>query len=110
MAIRPAVTYTPCATSLTEQTGDIITFAHFEEGNILAKTCNNTESSNDDSIMPPLLSEEEIYAMEYGDESDHDLISTEILEDIHDRIQSRPNINQRESCYKIRDYIRQRQS
>ena len=32
MAIRPAVTYTPYATSSKEQTGDVITFAQFEEG------------------------------------------------------------------------------
>ena len=35
------VTYTPYATSLKEKTGDVITFAQFEEGNIL------TESRND---------------------------------------------------------------
>ena len=34
MAMRPAVTYTPCATSSREQTGNIITFTKFEEGNI----------------------------------------------------------------------------
>ena len=34
MAMRPAVTYTPCATSSREKTGDIITFTHFEEVNI----------------------------------------------------------------------------
>ena len=34
MAMRPEVTYTPYATSLNEQTGNAITFAHFEEGNI----------------------------------------------------------------------------
>ena len=34
MVMRPDVTYTPCATSSREQTGDIITFAQFEEGNI----------------------------------------------------------------------------
>ena len=49
-------------------------------------------------------------AMDYGDESDHDLISSEMLEDICDRIKSRPNVNQRESRYKICDRIRQRQS
>ena len=61
MVMRVSVTYTPCDTSLREQTGDIITFAKFEEGNILTKTRNNSESfdkSNDGSIMPPLLSEE----------------------------------------------------
>ena len=60
MAVRPAVTYTPCTTSSREKTGDIITFTQFEEGNILTKTRNNAESgdeSDDESIMPPLLSE-----------------------------------------------------
>ena len=32
--------------SLKEQTGDVITFAHFEEGNILTETCNNAESGD----------------------------------------------------------------
>ena len=32
MAMRPAVTYTPYAASLKEQTGDVITSTHFEEG------------------------------------------------------------------------------
>ena len=41
MAVYPSVTYTPCATSLREQTGDIITFAQFEEGDLLYETCNN---------------------------------------------------------------------
>ena len=34
MVMRLTVTYTPCATSSREQTGDIITFTQFEEGNI----------------------------------------------------------------------------
>ena len=60
MLIHPAVTYTPYDTSLREQTGDIMNFAQFEEGNIFTKTSNNAESgdeSKDNSIMPPLLSE-----------------------------------------------------
>ena len=32
MEMHPAVTYTPYATSSKEQTGDVITFAQFEEG------------------------------------------------------------------------------
>ena len=40
----PEVTYTQYATSLKEQTGDVITFSQFEEGNILTETCNNAES------------------------------------------------------------------
>ena len=54
MAIRLAVTYTPYATSYKEQTGDIITLAQFEEGNLLSETRNDTESgdkSDGKSIM-----------------------------------------------------------
>ena len=57
--MRLAVLYTPCATSLIEQTDDKIIFTQFEEGNLLSKTHNDVESgdkSDDDSIMPPLLS------------------------------------------------------
>ena len=60
--------------------------------------------------MPPLLREEDMDAMDFGHESDHDLISMKMLADIHDGSQSHPNVNKRETCYKIRDRIRQRQS
>ena len=60
--------------------------------------------------MPPLLREEDIDAMDSGDESDHDIISMDMLEDICDGSQSHPNVNRRESRYKKRDCIRQRQS
>ena len=55
------VTYTPCDTSSREQTGDIIIFAQFEEGDILSETRHDAESgdkSDDNPIIPPLLSEE----------------------------------------------------
>ena len=42
MAMRPTVTYTPYATSYKEQTGDVITFAQFEEGDLLTETHNDT--------------------------------------------------------------------
>ena len=67
MMMRSVVTYTPCATSLREQTGNIIMIAQFEEVNILTNTSNDAEisdKSNDDSIMPPLLSKEEMDAMD----------------------------------------------
>ena len=54
MAMRPTVTYTPYGTSSKEQTGDVITFAQFEEGNLLTETRNDTESgekSNSESIV-----------------------------------------------------------
>ena len=60
--------------------------------------------------MPPLLSEEEMDAMDSGYESDHDLISTEMLEYIRDGSQSHPNVNQIEARYKICNRIKQRQS
>ena len=60
--------------------------------------------------MPPLLSEEEIDVMDSGDESDDEPMSTEMLEDICDGSQSRLSVNRREARYKIRDFIKQRQS
>ena len=47
MVMRPEVTYTPYATSLKEQTGDVITFAQFEEGDILTETHNDAESGDE---------------------------------------------------------------
>ena len=60
--------------------------------------------------MPPLLSEEDMDAMDYGDESDHDLIYMKMLEDIRDRSQTHPNVNRRRARYKIRDRIKKRKS
>ena len=48
--------------------------------------------------------------MNSGDDSDRDLVSKEMLEDIRDRSQTHPNVNRREARYKIRDRIRLRQS
>ena len=48
-------------------------------------------------------------AMNSGYESDHDLISTEMLEDIFDGIQTHLYVNKREAGYKICDRIKQRQ-
>ena len=45
--------------------------------------------------MPPLLRVEDMDTMNSDNESDHDLISTEILDDICDGSQSHPNVNQR---------------
>ena len=38
--------YTPCATFLREKICDIITLIQFEQGNILTKTRNDTESGD----------------------------------------------------------------
>ena len=55
-----------------------------------------------------MISKQDMDAMNSGDESDHYLISTDMLEDILVGSQTHPNINRRESRYKIRDRIRQR--
>ena len=41
VVMRLSVTYKSCTTYLREQTGNLITFAQFEEGNILTKTRND---------------------------------------------------------------------
>ena len=51
------------------------------------------------------MSEKDMNAINAGDESDHDLISTMMLEDIRGRSQTHPNINRREARYKIRDSL-----
>ena len=42
-----------------------------------------------------------------GDDSDHDPMYTEMLEDIRDGSQSHPNVNWRDARYKICDCINQ---
>ena len=61
MAMQPDVSYIPFATSSRGQTGNIIMFAHVEEGDLLYETRDDVESSDeyeDDSIIPPLISKE----------------------------------------------------
>ena len=61
MSVRPAVSYIPYATSSRGETGDIITFAQFEEGGLLSETRDDTEKGNesdDDSTLAPLIREE----------------------------------------------------
>ena len=60
--------------------------------------------------MPPLLIKKEMDAMDSGSESDDELMSTEMLEDIFDGIKSHPILNRRESRYKISDRIKRRQT
>ena len=110
MVMHPAVTYTPYGTSSREQNGNIITFAQFEEGNILTKTRNDAESGDESDNKSIIISEQDMDDINYVDESDHDLISTEMLEDICDGSQNHQNVNRREAHYKIYDSIRQRQS
>ena len=61
MAMRPAVTYTSYATSSKEQTGDVITFTQFEEGNLLSETRNDTESGDKSDSESIMISEKKIW-------------------------------------------------
>ena len=47
--------------------------------------------------------------MDSGDESDDELMSTEMLKEIRDGGQSYPIVNMKEAHYKIRNCIKQRQ-
>ena len=77
LAIQPSVLYTTYATASHEQTCDIITFAHFEEGNLVEHKCNSDDDSNDGYI------------------------STDVLKDIQDRSKIYPEINARYTILKI---------
>ena len=77
MDMRPSMTDTTYDKSSKEKTGDIITFAKFEEGRLLSETCEDAESDDksgdkydDNSIFPLLLSLEEPNTLDSGDESD----------------------------------------
>ena len=50
MAMRPSLMYTPCATYSRRKTGNIITFAQFEEGNLPSETNSPSETRNDAEI------------------------------------------------------------
>ena len=56
-----------------------------------------------------MMSEQDMENLDSSDESDHDLISTEMLQYICDGSQTHRNVNKREARYKIRDSISQRQ-
>ena len=113
--MRQDVSYTPYDTSSREKNGNIIKLAYSEKVNLLSETQNLSSETREDvesgykyddgSTMPPLISEEEIDAMSSGDESDDELMSTEMLEDIREDGQSRPIVNRIEVHYKIRDCI-----
>ena len=112
MTIRLAVSYILYAKS-SRKTGDRITLSHFEEGNLLSETCNNTERGHefdDDSTLAPLTNKEKMNAMSSGNEYDAGPIFTDMLEDICDGSKSHPRINRREAGYKIHYHLKQRQA
>ena len=84
MVVRPAVTYTLYATSSKEQTGDVITFAQFEEGGLLTETCNNTESGDESGSESLMMNKQDMENLDEKEMFDDDDISTETLENIRD--------------------------
>ena len=84
MAMCLAVTYTPYATSYKEQTGDVITFAQFEEGDLLTETRNDTESGDESDSESIMMSEKDMENLDETEKFDDNLISTETLHDICD--------------------------
>ena len=97
MAMRPAVSYTPYATSSKEQTGDVITFTQFEEGNLLTETRNDTESSDESDSESTMMSEQDMENLEEKETFDDDLISTETSHEIRDGNQTHPIIDKGEA-------------
>ena len=110
MAMRPEVTYIPYAVSLKEQTGDLITFAQFEEGDILTETSNDAESGDESDNKSIMMSKQDLENIDKKEKFDDDYISTETLHDICHGNQTHPNIDKREERLKIRDRIKQEKS
>ena len=108
MAMSPAVTYTPYATSSKEQTGNVITLAQFEEGNLLSETRNDTESGDESDSESIMMSDKDMENLDIIEKFDDDLISTETLHDIRDGNQTHPKIDKREARLEIRDRIKQK--
>ena len=57
-----------------------------------------------------MINEQDMENLDSNEQSDHDLISTEMLEDIRDGSQTHPNVNKREARYEICDRIRRKES
>ena len=80
--MRPAVTYTPYATSSKEQNGNVLTFAQFEEGDLLSETRTDTESSDEYDSESIVMSEQDMENLDEKERFDDDHISTETLQKI----------------------------
>ena len=90
------------------QTGDAITFAQFEEGNLVTETRNDTESDDESDSESLMMSEKYMENIDEKENFDDELISTETLHDIHDGNQTHPSIDKRKACISIRDSIKQK--
>ena len=101
LATRPAVLYISFATYSHEKTGNVVTFAQFEEGNLLENECNLLgDQSISDSIDDSSTK----------DNSDEIIISTKTIKYIWYLKHVYPNINVRDARFKIHDRISKTQS
>ena len=57
-----------------------------------------------------MMSEQDMDNLDSNEKSDHDIISTEMLEHICDGSQTHPKISKREASYKIREHVWQKVS
>ena len=57
-----------------------------------------------------MTNKQDMQNIDSNERSNHDLISTEMLEDICDGSQTHPTVNKREAGYEIRDPIRRKES
>ena len=89
--MQPSLLYIPYAAKSYEQTGYIITFAHFEAGNLLESKRNIEEY---EYILDSI--DESYTDNDYYDRS----IITNFLQDIPDGIQIHPELNARDSRFK----------
>ena len=97
--------YTLYATFSKEQTGDVITFTQFEEGDLLSETSNDTESGEESDSEYIMMRERDMENLGKTEKFDEGIISTEMLQDIRDGNQNHPKINKREARMAIRDRI-----
>ena len=110
MAMRPTVTYTSYAMSSKEQTGDVITFAHFEEGGLISETCNDTESCDKSDTESIMMSKKDKENLDETEKFDDDFISTETLHAIQNGNKTHPKIDKRGACLAIRFSFKQKKS
>ena len=108
MAMHPAVTYTQYVTSSKEQTGNLITFTQFEEGNLISETRNETESGDKYDSKSITMSGKDMKILNETEKLDDDLISTETLHDMRDVNKTHLKIDKREARIAIRDRIKQK--
>ena len=92
-----SIVYIFFATSSHEQTGNIITFAQFEEGDLVE---NERNAEEDESISDSI---DETYRENYYYDR---YISMSALKDIQDGSQIHPGIITRDAILKLRDCIR----